>query len=294
MTALTASSLDGFAGVAAHPEYDRGGVKTGIVHFGFGNFHRAHQAMYIDRLLASGDGLDWGICGVGVLPSDARMRDVMRAQSGLYTLVVKHPDGSLEARIIGSVTGYLFAPDDPEAVLRALVEPATRIVSLTVTEGGYNTDRVTGEFDLTSPQVAADLRPGAVPLSVFGLIVEGLSRRRRAGLTPFTVVSCDNIQGNGDVARSSFVEFATAKDSELGRWIAGTVAFPNSMVDRITPVTSDEERSLVRDRFGIEDGWPVVCEPFVQWVIEDRFPAGRPALDPSACRSWTTCSLTRR
>jgi mannitol 2-dehydrogenase len=250
--------------------------------------------MYIDRLLASGDGLDWGICGVGVLPSDARMRDVMRAQSGLYTLVVKHPDGSLEARIIGSVTGYLFAPDDPEAVLRALVEPATRIVSLTVTEGGYNTDRVTGEFDLTSPQVAADLRPGAVPLSVFGLIVEGLSRRRRAGLTPFTVVSCDNIQGNGDVARSSFVEFATAKDSELGRWIAGTVAFPNSMVDRITPVTSDEERSLVRDRFGIEDGWPVVCEPFVQWVIEDRFPAGRPALDPSACRSWTTCSLTRR
>jgi mannitol 2-dehydrogenase len=278
MTALSASTVDSFPGVA-RPEYDRGQVTTGIVHFGFGNFHRAHQAMYVDRLLSSGEGSDWGICGVGVLPSDARMRDVMRAQSGLYTLVLKHPDGNLEPRIIGSVTDYLFAPDDPEAVLRVLADPATRIVSLTVTEGGYNTDHVTGEFDLGNPQVAADLQPGAVPLTVFGLIVEGIRRRRDAGLTPFTVMSCDNIQGNGDVARGSFVAFATAKDPDLGRWIADSVAFPNSMVDRITPVTSDEERALVVDRFGIEDAWPVVSEPFVQWVLEDRFTAGRPALE---------------
>jgi mannitol 2-dehydrogenase len=278
MTALSASTVNGFAGVPG-PAYDRDRVTTGIVHFGFGNFHRAHEAMFIDRLLASSDASGWGICGVGVLPSDARMRDVMRAQSGLYTLVLKHADGRLEPRIIGSVTDYLFAPDDPEAVLRVLVDPATRIASLTVTEGGYNTDRVTGEFDLSNPQVAADLRPGAVPLTVFGLIVEGLRRRRDAGLTPFTVVSCDNIQGNGDVARSSFIAFAGAKDPELGRWIADNVAFPNSMVDRITPVTSAEERALVVDRFGIEDAWPVVCEPFVQWVLEDRFTAGRPALE---------------
>ncbi|MFD3443542.1 mannitol dehydrogenase family protein [Microbacteriaceae bacterium 4G12] len=278
MTALSASSVDGFSAVS-RPEYDRGRVTTGIVHFGFGNFHRAHQAMYIDRLLASGDGFEWGICGVGVLPSDARMHEVMRAQSGLYTLVVKHPDGALEPRIIGSVTDYLFAPDDPEAVLRALVAPGTRIVSLTITEGGYNTDRVTGEFDLRNPQVAADLRPGAVPLTVFGLVVEGANRRRKAGLAPFTVVSCDNIQGNGDVARDSFAAFARAKDPALGQWFADTVAFPNSMVDRITPVTSDEERALVTERFGIEDAWPVVCEPFVQWVLEDRFTAGRPALE---------------
>jgi mannitol 2-dehydrogenase len=278
MTALTPSSMNGFAGVAG-PAYDRSRVTTGIVHFGFGNFHRAHQAMYIDRLLTAGEGFEWGICGVGVLPSDARMRDVMRAQSGLYTLVLKHPDGTLEPRIIGSVTDYLFAPDDPEAVLRVLVAPTTRIVSMTVTEGGYNTDRVTGEFDLSHPQVAADLRPGAVPLTVFGLIVEGLRRRRDAGLPPFTVMSCDNIQGNGDVARGSFVAFADAKDPDLGRWIADTVSFPNSMVDRITPVTSDEERALVVDRFGIEDAWPVVCEPFVQWVLEDRFPLGRPAYE---------------
>jgi mannitol 2-dehydrogenase len=278
MTALSAETVDSFTEVG-RPEYDRSRVKTGIVHFGFGNFHRAHQAMYIDRLLTAGEGFEWGICGVGVLPSDARMRDVMRAQSRLYTLVLKHPDGKLEPRIIGSVTDYLFAPDDPEAVLRMLAQPGTRIVSMTVTEGGYNTDHVTGEFDLGNPQVAADLQPGAVPLTVFGLVVEGLRRRRDAGLTPFTVVSCDNIQGNGDVARGAFVAFATAKDPELGQWIADTIAFPNSMVDRITPVTSDEERALVADRFGIEDAWPVVCEPFVQWVIEDHFAAGRPALE---------------
>ncbi|WP_372983724.1 mannitol dehydrogenase family protein [Microbacterium sp.] len=260
----------------ALPGYDRDQVTTGIVHFGVGGFHRAHQALVLDRLMNGGKALDWGICGIGVLPSDARMRDVMDRQDGLYTLVEKYPDGTSTARVIGSITEYLFAPDDPAAVIEKLADPRTRIVSLTITEGGYNFDQVTGEFDSGDPAIRADLADGAAPATVFGLITAGLILRRSRGIPPFTVQSCDNIQGNGDMAARSFAAFANLQDPELGRWVRDTVAFPNSMVDRITPVTTDEDRALVADRFGISDEWPVVCEPFFQWVLEDRFPLGRP------------------
>jgi mannitol 2-dehydrogenase len=271
------------------PAYDRDLVTPGVVHFGVGSFHRAHQAMYHDRLLA-GDlvtggpiserrGLDWGICGVGVMPSDRRMQQVLDAQDCLYTLVLKHSDGKYEPRVIGSIVEYLFAPDDPEAVIKKLAAESTLIVSLTVTEGGYNIDDVTGTFDASNPAVLHDLEPDATPRTIFGLITAGLSRRRDQGIAPFTVMSCDNLQGNGQVARHAFTAFARLRDRGLGDWVEQEVHFPDSMVDRITPVTTDSDRAEIRDRFGLDDQWPVVCEPYTQWVLEDAFTAGRPTYE---------------
>jgi mannitol 2-dehydrogenase len=258
------------------PAYDRDLVTPGVVHFGVGGFHRAHQAMYLDRLMNQGQALDWGICGVGVMPADRKMKEVLEAQDGLYTLVLKHSDGTYEPRVIGSIVAYLFAPDDPEAVIEMMAAPSIRIVSLTITEGGYNVSDVTGEFDEANPDVVRDLEPGAVPRTTFGLITEALRRRRERGLVPFTVMSCDNLQGNGDLARRAFTTFARLRDPELGNWVEREVSFPNCMVDRITPVTTDADRAEITERFGIEDQWPVVCEPFTQWVLQDAFTAGRP------------------
>jgi mannitol 2-dehydrogenase len=285
---LAAATLDALGNDVAVPSYDRTAVTPGIVHFGVGGFHRAHQAMYLDRLMNDGKALDWGIVGVGVLPQDRRMYDVLSAQDHLYTLVIKHPDGTLEPRVIGSIVGYLFAPDDPEAVLARMVDPATRIVSLTITEGGYHVNQVTGELDASDPALAADLEPGATPRSAFGFIVEALRRRREAGVPPFTVMSCDNIPGNGHVARKMIAGFARLKDpvsdsapphrpgQGIADFLENEVHFPNCMVDRITPVTTDADREALAERFGVEDGWPVVCEPFTQWVLEDDFGLGRP------------------
>jgi mannitol 2-dehydrogenase len=206
------------------------------------------------------------------------MAEALAAQDHLYTLVVKHPDGTLEPRVIGSLVDYLFAPDDPEAVLERLADPATRIVSLTVTEGGYNIHPGTGRFRDDDSAVRNDLRPGAVPRTSFGLLTEALARRRERAIPPFTVVSCDNIQGNGDVARHSLSAFATLRDPDLGAWVSKEVHFPNSMVDRITPMTTDDDRKELADRFGVTDRWPVVCEPFVQWVLEAT-PDERPPLE---------------
>ncbi|HEY3561851.1 MAG TPA: mannitol dehydrogenase family protein [Kribbella sp.] len=271
---LSAAALDALGNDVPVPSYDRTAVTPGIVHFGVGGFHRAHQAMYLDRLMSEGKALDWGIVGVGVLPHDRRMAEVMSAQDSLYTLVIKHPDGQLEPRVIGSIVGYLFAPDDPEAVLARMVDPATRIVSLTITEGGYHVNQVTGELDTAG--LEADLEPGATPASVFGFIVEALRRRREAGVPPFTVMSCDNIPGNGHVARKMIASFARLKDPSTADFLENEVRFPNCMVDRITPVTTDADREALTSRFGVEDAWPVVCEPFTQWVLEDDFGGVRP------------------
>jgi mannitol 2-dehydrogenase len=279
MTRLGASTLSSMDAAVWIPRYDRTAVRVGIVHLGVGGFHRSHEAMYLDRLLEAGQAADWGICGVGVLPSDRRMQQALSAQDCLYTLVLKHPDGYLDARVIGSLVEYLFAPDDPDAVVEKLAAEGTRIVSLTLTEGGYNVSAVTGEFDAGAPDVVADLRPGAAPRTAFGLVTEALVRRRERGLPPFTVVSCDNIPGNGDLARHSFAAFAALREPALGEWVAAEVAFPNSMVDRITPVTTDDDRAELARRFGVDDLWPVVCEPYTQWVLEDSFPAGRPRLE---------------
>jgi mannitol 2-dehydrogenase len=279
MLPLNAKNLAALPKDLPVPAYDRNRLSTGIVHFGVGGFHRAHQAMYLDRLMNDGEALDWAICGVGVMPADRRMQEVLDAQDGLYTLVVKAPDGTLEPRVIGSIREYLFAPDDPEAVIEKMADPAVRIVSLTVTEGGYNINAVTGEFITDNPDVQHDLQPGTAPKTTFGLITAALARRRERGVPPFTIMSCDNIQGNGHAAQRSFVAFAALVDPELSRYVQNDVAFPNSMVDRITPVTTDGDRDEVRNRFGVDDAWPVVCEPFTQWALEDAFPSGRPPFE---------------
>lgn len=257
------------------PRYDRRAVAAGIVHIGVGGFHRAHEAMYVDGLLRRGLADEWGICGVGLLPHDRRMHEVLSEQDGLYTLVERASDGSSRLSVVGSIVRHLHGPDDPDAVIEALAAPTTRIVSLTITEGGYHLIGGSGEFDADAPDVVADLaRP--VPRTVFGVVVEALARRRARGVPPFTVLSCDNLEGNGEVARRSFGAFARLRDPALGDWVDENVAFPSSMVDRITPVTTDADRAEVADLLGVRDGWPVVCEPFTQWVLQDEFVAGRP------------------
>ena len=204
--------------------------------------------MYVDRLMENGGSLDWGITGVGLLPGDRRMAEVMAKQDCLYTLVLKHPDGSREPRVIGSLVDYLFAPEQPDEVLRVMTEPSTRIVSLTITEGGYHVNQATGDFDADAPDIRRDLAPGAVPSTAFGFLTEALARRRAAGITPFTVMSCDNIPGNGDVTRRMLGAFAALKDPDLAAWMQANVSFPDSMVDRITPVTTDADRDELAQR----------------------------------------------
>ena len=273
--ALSEAGLGAFAGSVETPGYDRRRLRPSIVHIGVGAFHRAHQAVYLHDLASAGG--DWGERGVGLLPQDRPMAEALVPQDGLYTLLVRGAEGD-RARVIGSLIEYLFAPDQPEAVLGALADARTRIVTMTITEGGYNVDESTGMFDAANGGVRADLRQPDKPSTVFGYLAEALDRRRRAGIQPFTLMSCDNVQSNGHIARTAITSFARLRDDSLAAWIERHVAFPNSMVDRITPQTTDVERQLLAREFGIADRWPVVTEPFTQWVIEDVFGDGRPAL----------------
>ena len=231
-----------------------------------------------------GKALDWGICGVGVMPFDVRMKQVMDEQDCLYTLVLKHPDGTWEPRVIGSIIEYLFAPDDPDAVIEKMADPATRIVSLTVTEGGYNFHQVTGEFDAENPAVAADLVPGAVPRHHVRADHRGAGAaagpryRRRSRSCPATTSRATATSPGRCSPPSPQLRGNAWGDEGLGDWVQQNVPFPNSMVDRITPATTDQDRADIAERFGITDGWPVVCEPFTQWVLEDHFGTGRPPL----------------
>ena len=261
------------------PTYDRSKVVASVVHFGIGGFHRSHEAVYLDDVMSRTGLLEWGICGIGVLPHDRRIVDTLSAQRGLYTLVVKDLDGTWSPRVVGSIVEVVFAPDDRESVVDRLADARTRIVSMTITEGGYLVNPETGAFDAENPAIAADLVAGAVPSTVFGYVVAALDRRRVEGREPFTVMSCDNLPGNGDVARRMMCAFARLKDPGLADWMEAHVAFPNSMVDRITPVTTEVDIERLADEFGVTDLWPVVCEPFSQWVLEDRFTQGRPPLE---------------
>jgi mannitol-1-phosphate/altronate dehydrogenase len=275
---LSQANLAAFAAQVAIPTYDRKRLTSAIVHIGVGGFHRAHQAVYLDDLAGQGITLDWGERGVGLLPADKRMSEALIPQGCLYTLVTRDAAGD-SARVIGSVTDYLFAPDNHTQVLDLLADTATRIVSLTITEGGYNVDSMTGHFDADNPVIQQELRHSAMPSSVFGYLCAALDRRRHAGSPPFTVLSCDNLQHNGTIARTAVTSFARLLDDGLANWIEANVAFPSGMVDRITPQTTPADRALVTETFGIEDAWPVMCEPFRQWVIEDTFCNGRPPLE---------------
>jgi len=259
------------------PSYDRSKMKAGIVHIGVGGFHRSHEAYYTDNLMKEMDASEWGICGVGLREADRKMRDILRSQDYLYTLLIRHPDGKIETRIIGSLIDFMLSIDDPMAVIDKMASPDTKIVSLTITEGGYNFHPVTGEFMLENPDVQHDLVNPDKPKQVFAFLTAALKKRRAAGLPPFTVQSCDNIQHNGDMAKKMLLAFAKAQDPELAKWIQAHVAFPNAMVDRITPVTTPKDIDYLRDEVGVIDMWPVTCEPFCQWVIEDVFSNGRPA-----------------
>lgn len=275
---LNQGSLSRLANTIQVPQYDRSQVTNGIIHIGVGGFHRAHQALYLDNYFHQNPRSSWGICGVGLLEFDRRMRNALASQDYLYTLVERSPEGD-RARVIGSITQYLFAPDNRQAVIDALVDPQCRIVTLTITEGGYYYIEGSGEFDANHPTIQHDLQHPGEPIGVFGFLTAALDQRRQQGLAPFTVLSCDNLQGNGNIARKMLTAFAELEDPELGAWIADQVAFPNCMVDRITPATTPPDIEMVASQFGIQDAWPVVAEPFIQWVVEDRFSAGRPDLE---------------
>ena len=263
------------------PTYDRSALTPAVVHFSVGGFHRAHQLLYFDEIAERGVSMDWGVVGVGL--HSRTMKDALAPQDHLYTVVERSPDGE-RARVVGVMIGYHFAPDDPAAVLDLLTDERTRIVSLTITDSGYRLDPCTGLFDADDPDIRQDVHEPSRPRTVFGFIVEALDRRRRAGLPAFSVVSCDNMHRNGEAARAAVVGFARLRDEVLARWIADRVAFPSSMVDRITPHTSPEEREAVAQRYGVDDRWPVITEPFSQWVIEDWFSDGRPPLDEVGVR----------
>jgi mannitol 2-dehydrogenase len=286
ITQLNAANLNRLDRKIQVPKYDRQNVGQSIMHVGVGGFHRAHQALYTDDLLQLGGDSQWGYCGVGLLRHDSRIRDVMLSQDCLYTLVERSVDGD-NARIVGSIVNFLFGPDDPEKVIEQMASPETRIVSLTITEGGYYIDQSTGELDEKNPDIQYDLAHPHEPRCSFGYLLEALDRRRTRGLPPFTLMSCDNIQSNGEVAKKMLTAFAELRDPVFRNWLTENCLFPNSMVDRITPATTDEHRTLVKEKFGIEDGWPVMTETFKQWVIEDHFAQGRPAWESVGAQMTT-------
>ncbi|TSE07603.1 mannitol dehydrogenase family protein [Mesorhizobium intechi] len=261
------------------PAYDRGHIAPGIVHLGVGAFHRAHQAAYVDECLAAGD-MEWGITGVSLRSPDTR--DALSPQDGLYTLAIRS-SGEEELRVIGSIQSMLVAPEDPGAVLAALTDPHTRIVTLTITEKAY-LRAAGGGLDVAHPDITHDLANPQLPKTAHGFLAEALARRLAAGTPPFTVLCCDNLPANGATLHRLLTEFAelrdarsaTAGDTMIADHIANAVAFPSSMVDRIVPATTDADRARIAGELGVDDAWPVMTEPFRQWVVEDNFPAGRP------------------
>jgi mannitol 2-dehydrogenase len=260
------------------PSYDRSTLTHGILHIGVGGFHRSHQALYTDELIGSHGVKDWAIFGVGIMPQDESMNKALKAQDCLYTLVERMGSFS-SAQIIGSLTEYAFGYKDPESVFEKMCDPGIKIVTMTATEGGYCFDQGTGELDFENAGIKNDLANPNHPHTIFGYLAEGLDRRRKANLPPFTVLSCDNLQGNGHIAKHTLLTFCRKRDPELADWIEHNVTFPNCMVDRITPTTTDAERELVRESFGLDDAFPVVAESFRQWIIEDEFCNGRPPLE---------------
>ncbi len=273
---LNESNLSMLPAELSPPQYDRDRLKPRIVHVGVGGFHRSHEAFYTDELLRSDELCDWGICGVGLRPADQKIASILKEQDYLYTLIIRHPNGTIENRVIGSIIDFLMGCDDPESVIEQMASPDTQIVSLTITEGGYNLDAATGDFNWNHPDAQHDLEHPTNPKMVFGFLTEALKRRRARDLPAFTIQSCDNIQHNGDLTRKTVLGFATKQDPELAKWIETNVCFPNAMVDRITPVTTDADIEYLAQEHQLKDQWPVTCEPFCQWVVEDNFSSGRP------------------
>ena len=252
---------------------------AGIVHIGVGNFHRSHQAYYVHQYLSQVPGKEWGICGISLLENDRRVINALKRQQGHYSLTTFDENGQTECTRITSIVQLLLAPDEPQAVIDKLSSPEVKIVTLTITEAGYNIDLATGLFKTDSPDVQYDVLHSHQPRTVFGYITAALDRRFQLGVAPFTVLSCDNFLHNGDAAKTAFVSFAALRNPTLAGRIAESVSFPNSMVDRITPSVSAEQKQRLNELSGWNDEVPVFSETFIQWVVEDRFCNGRPALE---------------
>lgn len=276
---LNQQNLPVLTKVLSCPSYDRETLKTGIVHIGVGGFHRSHQAYYIHQLCEKFDVNEWGICGIGLRNSDHKINKVLKQQDCLYTLVTQYPKGQVDSEIIGSISDYIYAIEFPQLAIDRMAHPDTKIVSLTITEGGYNFNPTTRAFDFENPDVQDELKHPNQPKTVFGFLATALRKRKTEGLPPFTVLSCDNIQHNGDIARKMLLSFVKQQDESLYQWIEKEVCFPNSMVDRITPITTSNTIDYLQKKYGLIDQWPVICEPFIQWVIEDKFTNGRPSLE---------------
>ena len=276
---LNTESLPRLPADVEKPIYDRSRLTPGIVHLGLGAFHRAHQAVMTDLAMEASGDLSWGILGVSLRRPDTR--DALTPQDGLYTLALRDggPDGQAreQLRVVGSVLRVMVAEEDPNAVLERIAYPQTRIVSLTVTEKGYSHEPATGHLRWDDPDILHDLENPHRPRSTIGILVHGLALRRERGLPPVTLMSCDNLRGNGDLLRNLVLAFALRVDVALTGWIDKHCTFPNSMVDRIVPGTDDDDRRRIADKLGVQDAWPVVGEPYLNWVIEDKFAAGRPA-----------------
>ena len=272
---LTTSTLPALAGRLRIPRYDRVALVPSVVHLSVGSFHRSHQAVYFDELARRGH-TGWGLVGAGLRRPE--MREALTAQHGLYTVVERgrHAD---DARVVGAIRRYVFAPEDGPSVLASLTDPRTRLVTLTITGAGYGLDPATGTLDLGHPDLAADLRDPSRPRSAIGFLVEALRIRKANGTPPFTVLSCDNVADSGRIARTAVAGRAELHDPSLAGWIEEHGAFPSSMVDRITPRTTDADRAFVAERFGVADLCPVITEPFRQWIVQDEFCDGRPPLD---------------
>ena len=275
--ALRRASLDRLPPAVRRPAYDPAQVRAGIVHLGFGGFHRAHMARYTHDLMEQApDAREWGIVGVGLLRADLRVRDALAPQDGLYTLIERQDEEEV-VTVIGSVQSVVFAGDGSQAALEAMDDPAVRIVSLTVTENGYCLSGATKAMDPSHPAIVHDLAHPDDPRSAVGVLVEAYRLRMASGASAFTALSCDNIQHNGAVLREAVLTLAGWRDPALADWIAAHASFPNTMVDRITPVTTAKQVEDFTSRFGVADRWPVFCESFRQWVVEDAFVSGRPA-----------------
>ena len=274
---LRADTIDRLPATVGVPRYALAQRRAGIVHLGLGGFHRAHMARYTHELMQHDPAaLAWSIAGAGLLPSDRRMAESLGPQDGLYTLVERSGSGETVS-VIGSVAEVIYAGDSSAALLEAIARPDVRIVSLTVTENGYCLNPATRQFDPDHALIRADLAAPEAPRSAIGIIVEAYRRRMQAQRPAFTALSCDNIQHNGNVLRAAVLALARLRDPGLAAWIEAQGAFPNTMVDRITPVTAAADIEYLERSYGIADRWPVFCEDFTQWVIEDRFVAGRPA-----------------
>ena len=273
---LNSNALDTLPAKVKKPNYSRQALSAGIVHIGVGNFHRAHQAMYLHQLFNTGHALDWAIRGAGTKSYDVAMRNKLTQQDWLTTVVELDATG-LTAQVCGSMLDFI--ENDESSLIEALSQSEIRIVSLTITEGGYFMDDKTGGFDLNHPEIQKDIANMNAPTTVFGVLIAALKRRRNECTPAFTVMSCDNIPHNGNVAKRAMLDMASAVDPTLAKWIGDNVTFPNSMVDCITPATSVQERQRLTTLFDIEDQAPVFCEPYRQWVLEDNFTNGRPPLE---------------